>query len=139
MGVKVKSGLSLVGVVLGLGLLIGFLGSIGEQTDSIPESSVAPSAQQLRAVAVYSTADEPSPSTPGSPIRVKIERGRLPQGQSRGTVVTDENCEPDAEGISHCLNRIRFDGGESIEVRHPHDMSKVACLAPGEEVEVQLA
>jgi len=136
MSVKMKSGVSLAVIVVGLGLMIGFLGSDGGQTDSSPESSAA---RQLRTVAVYSTADEPSPSTPGSVIRVKIERGKLPQGQSRGTVVTDENCEPDADGISHCLNRIRFDGGESIEVRHPHDMSKVACLAPGERVEVRSA
>lgn len=139
MSTKVKTGAALVGVVAGLGLLIGFLGITGGPTDSSPESSVSSAAQQLRTVSVYPSADQPNRSTPDSLVRVQIERGRLPDGQSRGIVVTDENCEPDAEGISHCLNQIRLADGESIRVRHSHDMSEVPCLAPGEQVEVQPA
>jgi hypothetical protein len=48
-------------------------------------------------------------------------------------VMTDTECAPDAHMISRCRNVVRADG-RRIVLRHPHDMSKVPCLAPGERV-----
>jgi hypothetical protein len=55
-----------------------------------------------------------------------------------GVVLTDEQCQPDAAGVSHCLNTIRLTSGQTIAVRHPHRMSEVPCLAPGERVTVRM-
>jgi hypothetical protein len=36
--------------------------------------------------------------------------------------------------ISRCRNVMRLEDGREIVLRHPHDMSRVPCLAPGERV-----
>jgi hypothetical protein len=54
------------------------------------------------------------------------------------TVLTDENCEPDRDGVSHCMNRLELDDGMVLTVRHDHAMSNDPCLAPGERVAVRL-
>ena len=67
-------------------------------------------------------------------LHAKLVRGAMPRATTEATVLTDEQCQPDARGVSHCLNRLRLSDGTQIEVRHPHDMSDVACLSPGEHV-----
>lgn len=67
-------------------------------------------------------------------LHAKLVSGRMPASPVTATVLTDEQCQPDAQGISHCLNRMRLADGTELEVRHPHDMTKVPCLAPGEQV-----
>jgi hypothetical protein len=67
-------------------------------------------------------------------LHAKLVSGAMPAAAATATVLTDEECQPDAQGISHCLNRLRLADGTELEVRHPHDMAKVACLAPGEHV-----
>ncbi|MDR3494500.1 MAG: hypothetical protein P4L82_07845 [Ancalomicrobiaceae bacterium] len=51
-----------------------------------------------------------------------------------GVVKTDTNCDPDAEGISHCHNVIGLDNGGEIEVIDNHAMMSYACLAPDQKV-----
>ncbi|HEU0304839.1 MAG TPA: hypothetical protein VFR32_09700 [Gaiellaceae bacterium] len=63
--------------------------------------------------------------------------GTAPRKQAGATVLTDENCEPDRYGISHCLNRLRLDAGGQLVVRHDHNMGNDPCLAPGERVTVR--
>lgn len=63
--------------------------------------------------------------------------GAAPRRPAGATVITDENCEPDRYGISHCLNRLRLDGGRRLVVRHDHSMANDPCLAPGERVIVR--
>ena len=46
-------------------------------------------------------------------------------------VLTDTNCQADAQGISHCLNELGLAGGRTVLVRHDHNMSVVPCLTPG--------
>lgn len=71
------------------------------------------------------------------PVLVQLVDGTIPQGVSQLTVLTDENCVPDATGVSHCLNRVRFEGpqgaGEAT-LQHHHRMAEESCLAPGETV-----
>jgi hypothetical protein len=51
-------------------------------------------------------------------------------------VMTDSNCAPDAEMISRCRNVMRLADERQIVLRHPHDMTKIPCLAPGERVQL---
>jgi hypothetical protein len=71
------------------------------------------------------------------PMLVELVDGTIPQGVKQLAVLTDENCVPDADGVSHCLNRVRFAGpagkGEAT-LRHHHRMAEEPCLAPGEMV-----
>jgi hypothetical protein len=63
-------------------------------------------------------------------------KGSLPASITQVTVRSDENCAPDSQGISHCLNRLSYTGGE-ITVRHTHKMADVPCLQPGEVLQVK--
>lgn len=91
-------------------------------------------ASGLRTVAVERGAVPPS--RPDGRLRARYLSGTLPGSAVEATVVTDEDCAPDEAGISRCLNRIRLPSGRMLAVRHPHDMSTVPCLAPGERVRV---
>ena len=50
------------------------------------------------------------------------------------TVLSDTRCNPDAKGVSHCLNRLRPAGGAVVTVVHDHRMMDMPCLSPGEHV-----
>lgn len=69
--------------------------------------------------------------------QVSLVKGSLPSGGSvhRLTVLSDENCVPDAQGISHCLNRLSYGSGE-ITVRHNHRIADIPCLEPGEVLQL---
>jgi hypothetical protein len=93
-------------------------------------------ASGLRTVYVH---DHPTtPSRPGEPLSAELVRGKL-HGATTATVITDENCQPDAAGVSHCINRLRARGGVRVVVRHNHRMHEVPCLVPGEQVELRAA
>jgi hypothetical protein len=49
-------------------------------------------------------------------------------------VLTDTRCNPDAMGVSHCLNRMQLADGTQITVVHDHRMMDMPCLSPGERV-----
>ena len=67
---------------------------------------------------------------------LNIWQGSAPTAgvQVVGTVMTDTNCEPDAEGLSHCHNIIDLGNGRSIEVIDTHIMSRHPCLSPGQRL-----
>jgi hypothetical protein len=70
-------------------------------------------------------------------VLVQIVSGTIPADVTRLTVVTDENCQPDQHGVSHCLNRVAYQSAQGIGeavLRHNHRMTEVPCLAPGETV-----
>lgn len=93
---------------------------------------------QLADVRVRITED-PVVSRGQDPVLVQLESGTIPEGVTAINVLTDENCQPDADGVSHCLNRVQFmtaDGkGEAI-LRHHHKMAEEPCLTPGQNVEL---
>lgn len=78
----------------------------------------------------------PSPSDFDG-LHAKLVGGTMPSATVQATVLSDEECQPDAQGVSHCLNRLRLADGSEIQVRHPHDMTVVPCLAPGEHVTLE--
>ena len=51
-----------------------------------------------------------------------------------GSVKTDTNCDPDAQGINHCHNVIGLANGSEIEVVHNHSMMTYECLSPGQKL-----
>lgn len=69
------------------------------------------------------------------PLMSTLVRGIYPEGATLALVRTDENCAPDQDGISHCLNELDF-GATQIVVQHHHAMAKTPCLTPGETVNV---
>jgi hypothetical protein len=89
-------------------------------------------AQARRTITVYN--HEPAPSPSPVKLNAGLEKGKLPDGRVAGTVLTDEDCAPDAEGISHCRNVVRLANGSKVVLRHPHAMMEVQCLEPGEKV-----
>lgn len=93
---------------------------------------------QLADVRVRFT-DEPQISRGQDPMLVQEEYGTIPSIVSHLTVLTDENCQPDAEGVSHCRNCVQFEtetGIEQATLRHHHRMAEEPCLTPGQHVEV---
>jgi hypothetical protein len=88
--------------------------------------------EELRTVAV-STA-MPMPSAAQRRLSAMLEEGAMPARPMMATVVTDTDCVPDEEMISRCRNEMLLEDGSTIVLRHPHDMTDVPCLAPGEQV-----
>ncbi len=82
---------------------------------------------------------EPAASLPGTTMRALRLSGPVPAAAVAGTVISDEDCAPDAKGISHCLNKVRMANGGMLTVRHAHRMADVPCMAPGERVLVRAA
>ena len=76
----------------------------------------------------------PMPSAHQRRLSAMLEEGTMPERPMMADVKTDTDCAPDARMISRCRNVLRLDDGRRIVLRHPHDMSRVPCLAPGERV-----
>ena len=96
---------------------------------------VVPGTGSLRTLVVKTQNDRVSSA--GGALEAMLLEGTMPAGQMVATVMSDENCQPDGEGVSHCLNRLRFDDGTMMAVRHNHRMGDVPCLSPNERVIVE--
>ncbi len=129
----------LIGAFAATILAVALAGCGGGNSSSSSSSSSssrtgeeATAADGMRTVRVFD--QEPAPSPSAANLRAGLEKGALPDGPVEATVLTDEDCMPDRQGISHCRNRVRLAGGGIVVLRHPHDMHQVPCLAPGEKV-----
>ena len=58
----------------------------------------------------------------GGIVLTYVVAGSPPVTPVAATVLTDENCEPDRSGVSHCINRLRLASGRTLTVRHDHNM-----------------
>ena len=76
----------------------------------------------------------PLPSAHERRLSAMLEAGDMPDATTMAEVMTDSDCTPDAEMISRCRNVVRLEDGREVVLRHPHRMSEVPCLAPGELV-----
>lgn len=90
----------------------------------------------VRTVVIHRGRREPAPSRPGGAMHALLLKGKPPSRAVMATVTSDEDCAPDAAGISHCLNRLTLEDGRRVAVRHPHAMQQVPCMTPGERVRV---
>lgn len=121
-------------VIVAAGLALA-VGAGSGRRDPHSASPAAPTAASSRRLIVSKTDDGVS-TTPQS-LRATLVSGSLPAEPVTATVLTDDNCNPDEAGISHCLNSLRMPDGSVAQVRHHHPMSTVACLTPGEHVTVE--
>jgi hypothetical protein len=102
----------------------------GEQTYVSEHDAAIPEA--ARRVTVSRTM--PMPSASERRLSAMLEQGRMIGAPTPAEVLTDTDCAPDAGMVSRCRNEVRLPDGSTIVLRHPHDMSRVPCLAPGEHV-----
>lgn len=132
---------SILALFLGLAALGGFLLLSSQQSDSRPAQErvvIDPHGSKVdEARTLLVTLSQPAPSSPGALLHGRLVEGEMPEKAMMGTVLTDEDCGADFRGVSNCLNRVVLADGSKIAVRHPHAMSEVPCLAPGEPVRVQ--
>ena len=87
---------------------------------------------ELRTVNV--SASMPLASAHARRLSAMLETGTMPAHATTAEVLSDTDCAPDAEMISRCRNEIRLADGSTVVLRHPHNMTKVPCLAPGERI-----
>jgi hypothetical protein len=97
---------------------------VAEHPAAVPETP--------RTVTVSATM--PLPSAHARRLSAKLDAGAMPREPMMAEVLTDTNCAPDARMISRCRNELQLADGRRVVLRHPHDMSSVPCLAPGEHV-----
>ena len=106
-----------------------------EAPDNSPTSvSEHPFAVPASARTVAVSRAMPMPSAHERRLSAMLEHGAMPDRPVMADVMTDTNCAPDAEMISRCRNVMRLADGRQLVLRHPHDMTKGPCLAPGERV-----
>ena len=126
-------------VLLSIGLVVvaGAL-TLGRQQDRAGDSTAYVSEHSAEVPDVARTVavsrSMPMPSAHARRLSAMLEDGQMPGGPIMAEVMTDTDCAPDAEMVSRCRNELRLDDGSRIVLRHPHDMSRVPCLAPGERV-----
>lgn len=111
------------------------LGSREEAAGNSPTSvSEHPTAVPAVARTVMVSSAMPMPSAHERRLSAMLEEGTMPDRPMMAQVMTDTECAPDARMISRCRNVVRLRSGRQIVLRHPHDMSSIPCLAPGERV-----
>lgn len=111
------------------------LGGRDRAPDNSPTSvSEHPQAVPASVRTVLISRAMPMPSAHARRLSAMLEQGAMPARPMMAEVMADTDCAPDAQMISRCRNVMRLAGGRQIVLRHPHDMTKIPCLAPGERV-----
>src|SRR5690242_14302939 len=77
--------------------------------------------------------DRPSMAAGARVTYIRVASGTVTR-RMRATVLSDTNCTPDRQGVSHCLNRMRLANNKVILAIHDHSMMNMPCLSPGEHV-----
>lgn len=112
--------------------------SVALRVDGDEKSSRYVSEHPVKAPAISRTvlisSKMPSPSASADQLSAMLQKGQMPAAPTTAEVLTDTDCGPDSQMISHCRNEVRLPDGKKLVLRHPHDMRKVPCLAPGERV-----
>jgi hypothetical protein len=135
--------LLLVGGTL-IGMLAIVFAVVSARTPAAPSATPVPHfvdpAQQnsagdaaLRTLYIGAKGQRLPLSGTGGLLLATLETGTLPAGKAQAVVQSDANCQPDENGVSHCLNQLAI-GNTTIVVRHHHKMSETPCLTPGEVV-----
>jgi len=52
----------------------------------------------------------------------------------KGKVMSDSDCTPDANGLSHCHNIVQLANGKKITLVDTHNMQVNRCLGAGEQI-----
>lgn len=72
----------------------------------------------------------------GGRYLLQIAQGRRLAAGERvaGIVTSDNDCQPEAQGLSHCHNAIDLANGSRIVAIDTHAMMRNRCLAPGDRI-----
>jgi hypothetical protein len=133
-----KSSTSLIGAFAVLVFAVALAGCGGDSSSAPSTSAQSGEEVAVKTILVFNHEPaSPSPST--MKLHAGLEKGHLPGGEVGGMVMTDEDCAPDEHGVSHCRNLVRLDSGQTVALRHPHNMTYVPCLEPGERVVLRRA
>jgi hypothetical protein len=128
-------GIAVVAVV-GVVLIRGLTDRSAERAGpKVVAGHVIPGTGAFRTLELRAQSDQVSAAN--GPLVGVLVQGSMPNEPTVATVMTDENCDPDGAGISHCLNRLQLDDGSMIMVRHDHRMTDVPCLSPNERVVIE--
>ena len=128
-------------IFVGVALVIGTVKIISNNSAPDKSSKSQDSSQpaQMRQATLFKKSADLTPSVPDRPLQLKLVKGKMPKSTTMATVLTDEDCGPNKQGISYCKNKLRLEDGSMLEVRHLHDMSKVPCMSPEEHIELKAA
>jgi hypothetical protein len=139
-----RSALLLAGITL-MGALLVVFALMAVQRRPTPPAPVShfvevspknQAAAELRTVVIAKGGQAlPHMSETEGLLMTSLVSGQLPTGAAQAIVRTDSNCQPDQDGISHCLNELAI-GSTTMVVRHHHRMSEISCLTPGETVNI---
>lgn len=122
-------------VVAAVGAFAMARGEDAADSSSLPVSE-HPVAVPAAARTVSVSRTMPMPSAHERRLSAMLEDGAMPNRPMMAEVMTDTDCAPDAQTISRCRNVMRLADGRQIVLRHPHDMTRIPCLAPGERVQL---
>lgn len=126
-----------VGVIMTVAI-VGLMLSADDSGSAAKSATVVPHYQTL-ALRTVKITSEAQISRGQDPMLVELVDGTIPPDVTLLYVKTDENCAPDASGVSHCLNRVHFvtsRGAGEATLQHHHRMAEEPCLAPGESVKL---
>ena len=134
--------IGLIGLVIALIAVVSIADSRNPTRSDPPVSYVATTATtvphfQTEAVREVLFTDEATVSRGVGPVLVQLHGGTIPADVTRLTVLTDEDCTPEKDGVSHCTNRVEFVSAHvrrTAVIKHHHKMSEEPCLSPGEVV-----
>lgn len=67
---------------------------------------------------------------------LQLVKGQAPERgtSASGTVMSDTDCDADAQGLSHCNNIIRLADGSQVTVIDTHNMHRYRCLGAGDRL-----
>lgn len=133
MRLRLFAALAAIAIAVAVGGVLA-LGGSEEAADSPTFVSEHPVAIPAAARTVAVSRSMPMPSAHERRLSAMLEEGAMPHRPMMAEVMTDTDCGPDAQMISRCRNAMRLADGSRVVLRHPHDMSRIPCLAPGERV-----
>ena len=132
----IASLVALAVIALGLALISRAAPQAAPHFVDLPQPN-RPAVASTRTLVIAAAGETlPRMSSATGPLMSNLVRGALPSGVAQATVRSDENCAPDADSISHCLNELDL-GSARVVVQHHHNMSAVPCLTPGEVVNIE--
>ena len=130
----------LLALLAATGIVVAAAGvlALGRGKDAADSTATAESEHPVAVPAAARTVSVsrmmPMPSAHERQLSAMLEEGTMPDRPMMADVMTDTDCAPDAKMISRCRNAMRLADGRQIVLRHPHDMTRIPCLAPGERV-----
>jgi hypothetical protein len=134
MHLRLFAALAAIAIAAAVAAVLALAGREEAASNAPTSASDHPIAVPAAARTVMISRAMPMPSAHERRLSAMLEEGTMPARPMMAEVMTDSDCAPDARMISRCRNVVRLASGRQIVLRHPHDMTTIPCLAPGERV-----